>query len=324
MSLMTTIYIIILKVLKKRNALTLRALRHLGDSIDSRAAGFLLRALENWRYYHLREDIFRALEGHATNARVVLALIARGALEERSLEIDSSRSKRIPERRIALIRKTMDRISRLEGTEKNQLVQTLLDNVQESDIYQLRWFRYALDLLKWKPGNDAERKIISNAEVSAKARQRRVKEQRRHEREQKFDALVEQLRSEDVVTSYKALKELEKIARENEKLAPVIVKAFGGVLLKASGSTLYTNDNAVRTLGDMGEKAAAAVPDLLKALQVTLNYTVKYTSSPGTVAAAVKAFEEKLSRFKQEVQVALSKIGTTEALEALEEVKGHS
>lgn len=134
-----------------------------------------------------------------------------------------------------------------------------------------------------------------------------------------LDSLVANLRHDDINISYPALQELQRRATIDPSLVPRIAEAFASVMLYVSpDGTVRFNNAAVRAIGDLGPQAESVVPKLVDLLHARPRYSPRPGLSPASLSAAMESVEQNLASLKHCAREALRRIGTPEALAAVE------
>jgi len=134
-----------------------------------------------------------------------------------------------------------------------------------------------------------------------------------------LDSLIAELKNDDINISYPALQELQRRAGMDPSLAPRIAGAFASVMLYVSiDGTAHFNNAAVRAIGDLGPQAESVVPKLVDLLHMRPTYSPKAGLSPASLSAAMQSVERSIAGLKRDAREALKKIGTPDALAAVE------
>jgi len=134
-----------------------------------------------------------------------------------------------------------------------------------------------------------------------------------------FDSLVADLGHDDINISYPALQELQRRAAVDPSLVPRIAEAFASVMLYVSpDGKAHFNNAAVRAIGDLGPEAKSVMPKLVDLLHTRVDYSPRPGLRPGSLSAAVESVEQNLAGLKRCARETLRKIGTPEALAAVE------
>jgi hypothetical protein len=133
-----------------------------------------------------------------------------------------------------------------------------------------------------------------------------------------FGSLVDRLKHDDINIRWPALKELQRRAAMDSSLAPRIAECFASVMLYVSpdGATHF-NNAAVDAIGDIGPQAESVVPKLIDLLHSHPSYSPSLGFSPASLSAAMESVERQMASLKRSAREALRKIGTPQALAAL-------